>query len=229
MNTGLQDAFNLAWKLALVIQDKSKESILDTYTSERVEIAKNAIQSTDKVFTWVTSQHIIIKLFRVYILPVILILILPFLKRQRGIRHFIFSKISEVGIHYRGSPLSFHASLGNFRSYAPEPGDRLPYIVYKESGISVNIQEKANPKGFHLFILTKTISFYEIILVAEKYAHLITMETISYSPETGNLFKKLGLEDGGFFLVRPDMYIAYRSAKPEASHFKRYLQRFLIG
>ena len=41
MNTGLQDACNLAWKLALVIQKNAKESLLDTYSAERDGIAKN--------------------------------------------------------------------------------------------------------------------------------------------------------------------------------------------
>lgn len=228
MNTGLQDACNLAWKLALVIQNKSKESILNTYASERISIAKNGIRSTDKVFKWVTSQHIFIKSIRVYIVPLILKLILPFLKRQRVIRHFFFRKISEIGIHYRGSPLSYHASLGNFPACAPRPGDRLPYIVYNEDDVSVNIQEKAKGTGFHLFAFTKGMSFVEIQEVAEKYAHILTFESIHFSSETSHLFERLGIKNSGYYLIRPDMYIAYRSVKPEARHFESYLQRFLI-
>ncbi len=40
MNTGIQDIHNLAWKLAMVINGQAKESLLDTYYSERVQIAK---------------------------------------------------------------------------------------------------------------------------------------------------------------------------------------------
>src|SRR5215467_14952154 len=36
MNTGLQDAYNLAWKLALVIQEKADAKLLDTYSEERL-------------------------------------------------------------------------------------------------------------------------------------------------------------------------------------------------
>ncbi len=40
MNTGIQDAHNLAWKLAMVIKGQAEESLLDTYFTERVQIAR---------------------------------------------------------------------------------------------------------------------------------------------------------------------------------------------
>jgi hypothetical protein len=228
MNTGLQDAYNLAWKLALVIEKKAKESLLDTYTSERAGIAKKVIRSTDNVFNLVTSQHLLIKLFRVYAVPFILKLILKPLEKQKVIRHFFFRKISEIGIQYRKSPLSHRATLGNFPSHAPKPGDRLPYIQYNEGGQMVNTHEKLNGTGFHLFVFAKGKSPYELISVAENYTSLLSIETIPYSTETKYLYEILGIENSGCYLIRPDMYIAYRSVNPEAEHFKKYLQQFLI-
>ena len=40
MNTGIQDVHNLAWKLALVLKEQADESLLETYFTERVQIAK---------------------------------------------------------------------------------------------------------------------------------------------------------------------------------------------
>jgi putative polyketide hydroxylase len=40
MNTGIQDIHNLAWKLAMVLRGQADESLLDTYFTERVQIAK---------------------------------------------------------------------------------------------------------------------------------------------------------------------------------------------
>ena len=58
MNTGIQDVHNLAWKLAMVIKGQAEESLLDTYFTERVQIAKtNTFWSItnakrfDKIFT----------------------------------------------------------------------------------------------------------------------------------------------------------------------------------
>jgi len=227
MNTGLQDAYNLAWKLALVLQEKAKISLLDTYESERAGIAKKVIRSTDIVFNFVTSQNFFLKTFRVYVVPLIMKLILPLLVKQKSIRHFFFRRISEIGIQYRESPLTHHASSGNFPSHAPKPGDRLPCIPYNEDGKEINIQEKATGTGFNLFIFSKGTPPDEIIRVAENYTHLLTIETIPCTSETKYLYERLGIEKSGCYLVRPDMYIAYRSGKPEAEHFESYLQQFM--
>jgi len=48
MNTGIQDGYNLAWKLALVLNGKA--DILETYNQERLENAKHLLQTTDRMF-----------------------------------------------------------------------------------------------------------------------------------------------------------------------------------
>ena len=39
MNTGLQDAYNLAWKLALVVSGDAEPALLDSYEDERLPVA----------------------------------------------------------------------------------------------------------------------------------------------------------------------------------------------
>ncbi|HEX8189138.1 MAG TPA: FAD-dependent monooxygenase, partial [Pyrinomonadaceae bacterium] len=50
MNTGIQDAYNLAWKMALVLKGRAGERLLDTYNEERLENAKNLLRTTDRMF-----------------------------------------------------------------------------------------------------------------------------------------------------------------------------------
>lgn len=47
-NTSVQDAFNLAWKLAYVLQGKAGEALLDSYTAERAPIAKQIVLRANK-------------------------------------------------------------------------------------------------------------------------------------------------------------------------------------
>lgn len=47
MNTGMQDAFNLAWKLALVHKGLGKSVLLDSYEAERMPVARQLLQTTD--------------------------------------------------------------------------------------------------------------------------------------------------------------------------------------
>ena len=48
MNSGLQDAFNLAWKLALVCQGHCTAALLDSYEAERRPVAEKITASGDE-------------------------------------------------------------------------------------------------------------------------------------------------------------------------------------
>jgi len=49
MNTGIQDAYNLAWKLAYVLNKNLNTSVLKTYNTERMENARHLLHTTDKM------------------------------------------------------------------------------------------------------------------------------------------------------------------------------------
>jgi hypothetical protein len=49
MNTGIQDAYNLAWKLALVTRGRAPEALLDSYEAERLPVAKDLLARTDSM------------------------------------------------------------------------------------------------------------------------------------------------------------------------------------
>jgi 2-polyprenyl-6-methoxyphenol hydroxylase-like FAD-dependent oxidoreductase len=225
MNTGLQDACNLAWKLALVIKGKAKTALLDTYTAERIIIAKNLVRSTDRVFSVVTSSSIIIKIFRLYIIPTVLKLVAPVFQKLKFIQRFAFKRISEIGISYRQSSLSQNASFGRFPHYAPKPGDRLPFIKFKDAnGNEINIQEKMRGKFFCLFIFSDEAP-KEIISAIVSFKDLFSIETIPMTAQTKILYKEFGIKNYGYYLVRPDSYIACRSQSLEVERFKNYLRQ----
>src|SRR4030095_5844250 len=68
MNTGLQDAYNLAWKLALVVQDRANPALLDTYAQERMPLAKQLLEATDRAFQLVVADTWIARLLRTKII-----------------------------------------------------------------------------------------------------------------------------------------------------------------
>ena len=57
MNTGMMDAANLAWKLALVAGGHAADSLLDTYETERLPAGVNTLGFTNKLFGWSTMRH----------------------------------------------------------------------------------------------------------------------------------------------------------------------------
>lgn len=128
MNTGLQDAYNLAWKLALVMHGRAAVSLLDTYHDERIGIARRLVQTTDRAFNYVNSQHPLLKGVRLHLLPLILPLVAPPALRPELLRETVFKTISQIGIHYRKGLLSQEAPDARFSRSALRPGDRVPYV-----------------------------------------------------------------------------------------------------
>lgn len=226
MNTGLQDAYNLGWKLAFVLKGKATTGLTDTYTAERLPVAKNIINVTDKIFNLLADDGFITKSFRVYLLPIIIKTLFTFMVSRNWIRRYLFKSISEIDINYRDSILSLQPSIRLFPSKTLRPGDRLPFILYSENGQKVNIQEKVKGTGYQLFIFTSKPITNEIIKCLEKYNNTLSFEIISPSSKNKNLNTKLGLRKG-FLLVRPDMYIAFRSVKPNIRKLENYLDIFL--
>ena len=68
MNTGLQDAYNLAWKLALVVKGRADAALLDSYEEERIPVAQRLLNTTDRAFRLVVSDSWLAGLLRTKIL-----------------------------------------------------------------------------------------------------------------------------------------------------------------
>lgn len=225
MNTGLQDAYNLAWKLAFVINHKAKPELLDTYATERSGISKSFAHYADMVFKLVTSKYAVVVFFRMYMLRLILKVLFPLLEKRSAFSQMFFKSISQIGIHYRDSILSFKASEGKFVPGAPQPGDRLPYVEFIYKGRKTDNYKILDVGCINLFVLANDLP-EEIKIIAEKYN--LAVELIIGLPETEKLYESLGIKNTGYCLIRPDMYIALRSATLNTHYLNNYMQQFLM-
>ncbi|MGX9790988.1 FAD-dependent monooxygenase [Mycobacterium sp. MMS18-G62] len=97
MNTGMGDAENLAWKLALVIGGRADESLLNTYEAERRPIAKNVVATTSGVTEIVVSGGWVARLLRDR-------LVVPLINRE-WLQRLIAEKSSQLQVSYRRGPL----------------------------------------------------------------------------------------------------------------------------
>jgi 2-polyprenyl-6-methoxyphenol hydroxylase-like FAD-dependent oxidoreductase len=125
MNTGLQDAYNLGWKLALVVAGRADARLLDSYEAERMPVARRLLDTTDRAFRLVVSDSQLAGVLRTEILA----RIVAFAMRRERIQRFAFRVVSQTGIRYRRSPLS--RSLGDLPRGAPRAGDRFPWLKLK--------------------------------------------------------------------------------------------------
>lgn len=222
MNTGLQDAYNLAWKLAFVYKKLANSSLLDTYTPERIAFAKRLVATTDRAFNIVISQNPIVKFFRMHVAPKGI----KFMVSHKKTGEFAFRTVSQIAISYRHGPLAQHASFGKFPENAPQPGDRLPYILYENNK---NIQDLITPRTMHLLVLSGLEEKIDAIDEAIKpYESIMKVTNLPLSKNTEALYKEFGIKHG-FYLIRPDMYIACRSNNFDMKNLETYLSRYFIN
>jgi 2-polyprenyl-6-methoxyphenol hydroxylase-like FAD-dependent oxidoreductase len=132
MNTGLQDAYNLAWKLALVVQGKADATLLDSYEAERHPVAQRLLATTDRLFRVVVSDNPLAGLFRTQILA----RIMAFAVNRKRVQRIAFRTVSQTGIHYRRGPLAL--ATATLPQDSPQAGDRFPWMnLQLEAGGSI--------------------------------------------------------------------------------------------
>ena len=122
MNTGIQDAYNLAWKLALVITGQSPDHLLDTYEEERLPIAQAVLAQTDTNTKILVSNHPIMKFLRERVLT--LNSVQGYLTR-RGSQLFINYRTSSLSCSYQGKQRFNLMNWFTWR-FGPQTGDRAP-------------------------------------------------------------------------------------------------------
>lgn len=97
MNTGLQDAWNLAWKLDLVARGRAGDALLDSYGAERLPVIRHVIETTDRLTRAMGTPSKVAQALRNLALPVI--------SRLPAFQRAFVQNLSELGVAYTGSPL----------------------------------------------------------------------------------------------------------------------------
>jgi 2-polyprenyl-6-methoxyphenol hydroxylase-like FAD-dependent oxidoreductase len=209
MNTGIQDGYNLAWKLAWVLRGHAPEKLLDTYNEERLENAKNLTQSTDRMFQFLAGSEWFLSFLRTNVLPSVAKYILSL----DSVKNFIFPLVSQIGINYRHSSLSQHAGDENFNVKA---GDRLPYLLI--DGHSIYDRLHVPKSHFLIFSDDKNEELEKEI--GNQYAELLDFHQF---PLTTEIIKAFGVNRPFGVWLRPDNHIGYLSTEVSLEAFAVFL------
>lgn len=219
MNTGIQDAYNLAWKMALVLKDSADERILDTYNEERLPNAKRLLQTTDRMFNLAAGTDWFLNLIRTTVFPPMA----KFILSIDAVKKRFFPLISQIGITYRDSSLSAQEGDDDFDVKA---GDRMPYFLVDGKSVYDKLRE---PK-FHLLTFSDGEKDYlgdDLKQPGEtesKYADLIDHYVIPLYPHVAEIF---GTDKPFNVLLRPDNYIGFISLETSSSRVAMYLKEVI--
>jgi 4,5-epoxidase len=124
--TGIQDATNLAWKLARVLRG-APQTLLDTYEEERLPRAAEVLRETDRTTNLLTGPTWWSRLLRDY-------LVLPLL-RLGWMQKKMFARMSQLHVNYRGCRLSRHSDARGWPwTTRIQAGDRAPDVAFRTAG-----------------------------------------------------------------------------------------------
>jgi 2-polyprenyl-6-methoxyphenol hydroxylase-like FAD-dependent oxidoreductase len=215
MNTGIQDVYNLAWKLAFVLQGHASEKLLATYNEERLPNAQQLLAMTDRAFDVMVGSSWLFSFMRTTVLP----LVAKYAMGRDFVGKSIFSSISQIRINYRNGSLSQHNGDKAFRIKA---GDRMPHFLLDRASIYDQLR---SPK-FHLLDFSdRARSSLDLQQeFGKKYDDLIAFKHIPLSPQITEIF---GTIQPFKLLLRPDNYISLIAPEIFSANLKTYMRRAL--
>ncbi|MGW0890107.1 FAD-dependent monooxygenase [Saccharopolyspora sp. NPDC002578] len=188
MNTGLGDAENLAWKLALVAENRAGDALLDSYEAERRRVVSGVLKST-RFATWlVNGEGRVVTFVRERV-------VMPLMNTAR-VQNFLWRNASQLGVHYRGGPL---AARWRGRGSGPRPGERVADVVCsQEDGSLVRLHEALQGRWA---LLSGPGEDASLAVAADL---LGDGGVVRLTPREGRFT--------GIWLVRPDAHLAWRGA-----------------
>lgn len=220
MNTGLQDAYNLAWKLALVVQGRADSVLLDTYAQERMPVAQQLLETTDRAFQLVVADTWIARLLRTKII----FRVAAFAMTIERVRKLAFRTLSQIGIRYPRSALS--ETLGKPASDSPKAGDRFPWLHLRmqANGPVVDLFQALDDTCFNLLLFGDSTP--NTATLAE-LTDLVRIHSVPAEPANVAELAKAGIVSPAFHLLRPDGHIGLCGPMPEIGAVRQYLARWL--
>jgi len=217
MNTGLQDAYNLAWKLALVVEGRADPVLLDSYQDERLPVAKRLLETTDRAFQLVVSENWLASVLRTRVIARLVARAMTFGR----VRKLAFRTLSQTGIAYPKSALS--QVLGNLPKGAPAPGERFPWLKlrFAANGPVEDLYQKLDDTRFNLLVFGQAP---DAGAIPTELRDLLRVHLIAACPQTDAELTRASIPRSTFYLLRPDGHVGLCGAELRTSEIVRYLR-----
>lgn len=215
MNTGIQDAYNLAWKMAFVIKGHANEKLLETYNEERFPNSQKLLQTTDRAFAVLIGSNWLLGFLRITIFPILAKYV--FSLNVVGRRAFLF--ISQISINYRNASLS---KLNDNKGFKVKAGDRMPYFLVNGD----SIYNKLHQPKFHFLAFSNVESDCTTLKTEldKLYPETVDFNVVPLNSQVTEIF---GRNSSFTVLLRPDNYIAFVSVEASLNELTVYMNKFL--
>ena len=227
-NSGVQDAENLAWKLAAVVAGQAPDGLLDSYADEREYAADENIRNSTRATDFITPKSEISRLFRDAVLELS--------KTQLFARTLVNSGRLSVPATLHGSTLNTPDAEAFAGRMVPGAAAADAPVVRADGSSSWLLRELGT--GFTALVAEGT----ESDAPARSIQDLDGLETsvkvlrVAIGPDAGGaalidkdgaLTQRYDLRPGSVYLFRPDQHVCARWRKPTAAQVKSAVKRAL--
>lgn len=246
LNAGIQDAYNLGWKLGIVANGYGKTLLIDSYNIERQPIGEALIEDTTRSTSLALTHSKFLQVFRDATLSIF--------GSFDFIQHSIIHELGMIEVSYTNSPLTRRGSPvrhGLRKEKLAKPGGRVvdhlvyhpddPYESLHITDILLDYQ-----RHFVLILLGTELSetqreqIHGFLLTLERYDPLVKAKIVLFdiNIDVSPLIKTVGDEnifysknndmseyygsEKSYILIRPDNHIAVATPGPEEIH--KYLE-----
>ncbi len=235
MNTGIQDACNLAWKLALASRGLASEALLESYEAERRPVARSMIEVSRGLTAPGEAYPRLSGTDRADLLAEL---------QQAPEDILVFRRnFEELDLDYGDSPLSFDEDPALPADLRPglEARDVAPL---QQGGQSCSLFDLLGGPKHCLLVFAGEESLpteardaalmaseqaatwvdVHLVLISKPAAEATEPSSLLLDSEA-QLTRRYGMQKGGLYLIRPDGYVAYRAVRLDG--FATYLAEVL--
>jgi hypothetical protein len=205
MNTGIQDAVNLGWKLAFAPWAADRAAVLDSYERERRPVARQVLALTHLAFWAEAATGPLPSLLRGVVAP-LSAPAAPLLLRQRRLVAEAVRLVSRLGVAYHNSPLSAEGQPP--LTAAPRPGQRLPDATVVTEGRRVRLHSLLARPGVHVLL----------------HRDAAAVEHLALGPHV-RFHRLMSTPGAGLVAVRPDGHVGFRCGTADSAQLRAWLGR----
>lgn len=221
MNTGIQDATNLAWKLTAIEHHHAEDALLGTYEHERRPVAESVAALTDLQTKLWTTRAAPTRWIRDRLLGV--------LSSTGLLTRRIVPQLAQLDTHYDTSIARATGDAGSF-----VPGRFLPQHPIHVDGTRTQLDELfSDPRILVLSVVDSIEQLQAVRALAADWGPRIHVVLVVRTPTTlpsatptttdidGTISQDLG--SGGVAIVRPDRIVGLTGTLERATALRTYL------
>jgi hypothetical protein len=256
LNTGIQDAYNLMWKLALFHKNRAFSALLDSYEAERHTVAEDTIKTVRRATTMMTLRHKVSQGVRNQIAEVLM--------SADMVKNRLGHNVGMLNLDYEGSPVVAEdvpatdlfskivrrvLPSGPYDfSDGPDAGDLAPSVeIAGADGASIRLLDILRGPHHTLLLFvgadgTGQTSSWRSAIAELRRRYDAPIKPVLVTPgdtqefdgvvlrdTEGKVHRRYGAHAPCLYLVRPDKYVAYRCQPVDFDRLRAYLDGILVG